>query len=137
MSDITSKKCKIKKLEIGKYYYFRVRAVNSIGKGDYTEKIKIKVLPPTPKKPVTKSVKKGIKVTITPEKYASGYYIYRCKKKNGTYGIVGTIKGNKTKSFTDKNVVKGKTYHYKIVCYKKKNGVIYQSPYSKLTKQKK
>ena len=136
VADITKNTCKIKKLEIGKYYYFRVRAVNSVGKGDYTAKVKLKVLPPTPEAPTLKVVKKGIKVTIKPESYASGYYIYRCKKKNGTYGIVGVINGNSTKTFTDKNVQKGKTYYYKLVCFKKKGGVIYQSSFSKRVKQK-
>ncbi len=136
VTDITKRTYTVKKLNVGSVYYFRVRAVNSLGNGTWVKKVSLKALPPTPEKPVCTVKSKGIKVSFTPASYASGYMIYRADKKNGKYKLIATVKGNKTKSYLDKNVIKNKTYYYKLVCYKNKNGVTYKSAKSKYTKQK-
>ena len=59
----------------------------------------------------TTSVKKGKAMSWTAPVYSKKYYIYRAKKKNGTYTLVGT---SKKPSFKDKKAKKG-TWFYKIV----------------------
>ena len=136
INDIKERYYTLKKLNVGSVYYFRVRAVNSVGNGDYSSKVKLKALPPTPEKPTAAIKSKKIKVSYKPANYANGYMLYRSNKKNGKYTLIATINGNKTKSYTDKKVLKGKTYYYKLVCFKNKNGTTYKSARSKPVKIK-
>lgn len=117
----------IKKLTLGKKYYFRVKSINSIGSGYYCKAVKKKLLPPTPEAPVLKCVKNGIKVSFKTKSYLSGFYIYRASSENGKYKLIKTVEGHKTKSFTDVDTDYGKTYYYKIASYIKKGNTIYKS----------
>lgn len=117
----------VSKLKTGKKYEFRMRAVNQIGQSAYSTKQSVKVLPPTPETPRVKSAKKGVKISWTPQSYAKGYYIYKAYSKNGKYTLLKTVRGNQTKSYTDKSVRTGKKYYYKIVCFTKKNGAEHKS----------
>ena len=126
----------IKKLKVGKKYYFRVRAQNRFGIGDYNKEVAKKVLPPKPEKPTAKALKKGIQIAYKPQTYATGYMIYRSTKSGSGYKLIKTIKGNTTSTFNDKKAVKGKTYYYKIVCYKTYKSKQYQSPKSAYVAQK-
>ena len=137
IKDVTRiKEYPIPKLKTGKYYYFRVRAVNHFGNGTFVKSVRVKILPPTPEKPTAKVLKKAVRISYTPKKYATGYIVYRSRKKNSGYQEIATIKGNKQKSFDDRKAKKGKTYYYKIVCYKTVDGNKYKSAKSGYVKVK-
>lgn len=46
---------------------------------------------------------------------ATGFEVYRATSYSGTYSKIGTTSGT---SFTDKNLISGKTYYYKVRSYK-------------------
>ncbi len=104
------------------------------GKGNYigTKKIKFYI---TPKKATITKAQNRKKRTVTlkwkRDKNVSGYEIYRSVKKNVGYIKVKEISKNKTVSFIDKNLKKGRTYYYKVRSYKKLKGSIYYGPNSK------
>lgn len=117
-------------LKLGKVYYYKVKAANSIGSGSYTAQISKKALPPTPAAPTLKKVSGGIKVSWKVKDWTTGYKIYRATSKNGKYTLIKTITKPTTASYTDKKVNKNKGYYYKAVCYVTKNGKNYDSPKS-------
>lgn len=51
----------------------------------------------------------------------SVYKIYRATSKNGKYALAGTVAGNKTTSYTDKNLTCGKKYYYYVKAFGKGN----------------
>jgi hypothetical protein len=65
---------------------------------------------------------KQVKLSWKKVSNATGYYVYRSTSKNGTYKKVATIKKNTTVSYTDSNLKSKKTYYYKVVAYKTKDG---------------
>ena len=94
------------------------------GKGNFTgtKKVTFKI---TPKKvTISKAVnnKKGTAtVSWKRDKNVTGYEIYCSTKKSSGYKLEKDITKNKTTSYTDKNLTKGKNYYYKIRAYKKVN----------------
>ncbi len=136
IDNIKKRSYMVKKLQLGKTYYFKVRGVNPFGNGKFTKKVKIKMLPPTPAAPKTAVKKRGILLTYKPKKYATRYLIYRATKRKGKYKLIATINSHKTKKYLDTNVKKKKNYYYKIVCVTVKNGKTYKSDMSEYAKQK-
>lgn len=63
---------------------------------------------------------RSVKLTWQQDPAASGYYIYRSVKENGTYRKIKTINGNQILSYTDSKIVPGKKFFYKICTYSKK-----------------
>ncbi len=120
----------ISSLSTGKKYYFRVKAVNSIGSGAFSTSAEKKVLPPTPSAPKAALKPYGIRISWKTQSYAAGYKIYRATSKKGKYTLVKTIENKKTGAWGDKMAVYGKGYYYKVVCYVKKGKNIYNSPKS-------
>lgn len=48
---------------------------------------------------------------------ADGYYIYRSVKKNGSYRKIKTVTGSSITAYTDRGIVPGKTFYYKVAAY--------------------
>jgi len=76
----------------------------------------------TVKKPATPSFslvsgKKKILIKWKKVSKASGYEIFKSKKKNGKYVLLKTIKKGNTLKYTDKNLKKKTKYFYKIRSY--------------------
>ncbi|CDC95816.1 lyzozyme M1 (1 4-beta-N-acetylmuramidase) [Roseburia sp. CAG:380] len=63
----------------------------------------------------------GIRITWKLSSVWNGFVLYRSPKASGIYQPVATISSSR-KSFTDKKVTAGKTYHYKAIPYIQKNG---------------
>lgn len=63
----------------------------------------------------------GIRITWKLSSVWNGFVLYRSPKASGIYQPVATISSFR-KSFTDKKVTAGKTYHYKAIPYIQKNG---------------
>lgn len=53
---------------------------------------------------------------------SNGYYVYRSSLKDSGYKRIGTITNKSTKSYTDKSIVKGSTYYYKVSAYRNFEG---------------
>ncbi|MBQ9531128.1 MAG: fibronectin type III domain-containing protein [Eubacterium sp.] len=126
----STKKLK-EKLIVGKTYYFRVKAGNKIGWGNFSSGISKQMLPPTPSAPELKNKEGGIRVYWKPIDGVTGYKILKATSKGGTYKVVKTITNPKATCWTDKNVQNNKTYYYKTARYVKKNKTFYLSPKSK------
>lgn len=65
---------------------------------------------------------------------AAGYKVYR--STGSSYKCVKTVKSGSTLKYTDKSVLAGKTYYYKVRAYKKVNGSYKYGSYSSLKKVK-
>lgn len=99
----------------GKTVYYKVLACNNTIKGSYSKVAKVTTL--AVPKVKTKVKKKTVTISYDKVKNASGYEIYRGKKKNGKYKKAATIKKAATVKKVFKNVKKG-TYYYKVRAYK-------------------
>lgn len=64
----------------------------------------------------------SVKLTWRQDPKASGYYIYRSVKENGTYRKIKTISKNTTLTYTDTKIVPGKKFFYKICTYTRGEG---------------
>lgn len=132
--------------EAGNQYYYYVVAYAKPANGSNennettssigcTKGAKVVYTKKTAKAAKVSSVKSSKKATATisikTAKGAKGYAIYRSAKKNGTYVQVGTTT---KKTFTDNNVVGGKTYYYKVASYVTSENGTYV--YSKLSAAK-
>ena len=65
---------------------------------------------------------------------AAGYKVYR--STGSSYKCVKTVKSGSTLKYTDKSVLAGKTYYYKVRAYKKVNGSYKYGSYSSSKKVK-
>ncbi len=114
--------------ELGKTYYFRVRACNSQSRCSGWVTASLKQTPKTPWVGLKTSSKK---VTITLSNVsADGYEIYRATSKTGTYKLIKTL--TNTPLVYDNKTSKGTTYYYKVRAYKTVNGKKIYSPYSSI-----
>lgn len=107
-------------------YYAKVTASKkskAIGK-KYTLKLTTVATPSKVQLTQAKTGKKSVTLRWTKSKTASGYYIYRSTKKNGTYKKIATVKKAATTKYTDKKSLKSRrTYYYKVVAYKTAKGL--------------
>ena len=105
--------------------------ITGMGNFSGTKKITFKIVP---KKVTISKLKnsKGKKAVLTWKKDTSvtGYEIYCSTKKSSGYKLETTITKNKTTSYTDKKLTKGRTYYYKVRAYKKVNGKKIYGSYS-------
>ncbi len=119
----------------GHSYTYRIRGYQTVNGQTYyssytsVKKADIKMSVPRIKKAAVTS-KKKVKLTWNRDSKATGYYIYRSNKKKGGYKKVKTITKNKSVTWTDSGVKKGKTYYYKIRSYVKTSSGNAASGYS-------
>ncbi len=59
----------------------------------------------------------SIQLTWQKADTATGYYLYRSKKQDGSYKKIKTIRQNTQLTYTDTKVVPGKEFYYKICTY--------------------
>lgn len=126
-------------LDTNTTYYYKVRAYRMIADqkkyGSYSEIVCAK--PVLSKTTITVS-SKSKKATIKWNKVlgASGYKVYSATSSNGTYSLKKTITSINTLSYTNTNLVSGKTYYYKVRAYRNVNGNVVYGPYSVVKSQK-
>lgn len=134
-------------LTASKYYY--ISSVYADGKnmgirtsytfrkitGNHTIKANFKKVP----------IPAGVKVTAGKKKASvkwkrsssvSGYQVYRSTKKSSSYKKVTTLTSNRSVSYTNKKLKKGKTYYFKVRAYKKTAGETVYGPFTKVVKVK-
>ncbi|MCI9063924.1 MAG: fibronectin type III domain-containing protein, partial [Clostridia bacterium] len=125
---------KVSKLSNGTTYKFRVRAYKTVSEtnkyGNWSSTLNTATKTVTPK--ISKITAKNKKATIKWKKIhgSTGYEIYMSTRKKGTYKKVTTIKKASTVSYTKSNLIKGKTYYFKIRAYKTVNNKKIYSSYS-------
>ena len=99
---------------------------------DYSIKVNYAKTPKTVKLKSVTAGKRRATIKWNKSNDATGYYIYRSTAKNGRYKKIATIKKNKTVKYVDKKSLKSnRTYYYKVVAYKKTNGLTATSNMSK------
>lgn len=116
-----------KGLQTGKTYYFKVRAVNSMAKGDFSV---VKSAEPKLKKASIKNLtatKTSVKLQIQKVNGATKYQIYRSTSKDGSYNLITKSTGVE---FTDKGLSSGKTYYYKVRAVRTIKSKTYYGAYS-------
>lgn len=81
---------------------------------------------PIPGKPAIKSVQsttsKKATVTWSQISGASGYEVYRCNTKSGTYKRIATVSGGSRLTYTNSGLTSQKAYYYKVRAYRTVNG---------------
>lgn len=126
-------------LDTNTTYYYKVRAYRMIADkkkyGSYSEIVCAK--PVLSKTTITVS-STSKKATIKWNKVlgASGYKVYSATSSNGTYSLKKTITSINTLSYTNTNLVSGKTYYYKVRAYRNVNGKVVYGPYSAVKSKK-
>ena len=126
-------------LDTNTTYYYKVRPYRMIADkkkyGSYSEIVCAK--PVLSKTKITVS-SKSKKATIKWNKVlgASGYKVYSATSSDGTYSLKKTITSINTLSYTNTNLVSGKTYYYKVRAYRNVNGKVVYGPYSAVKSKK-
>lgn len=107
-------------VECGTDYYYYVTAYvinNKVEYGSFdSEVVKGKAVPKTVKLGSPSTTKGQAKINWSTVPGATGYYVYS-KTGNSGYKLIADVKGGNVKSYTDKNVVRGKKYTYTVKAY--------------------
>ena len=128
--------CTVKKLSANKKYWFRVRAVNSSGKGSYSSKKTVTTLLLRPEIKV-KAAGKG-KITVSWEKIkgAKGYVVAYARNSDMINNKKVTLKKGSKTSATVKGLKAKKNYYVRVRAYKTVDGEKVYGSYSKVVKIK-
>lgn len=126
------------KVTTGKTYYYKIKAVVKLDKSKATSASAAKSGKAVPAAATLKAAASSKKVKLTWSKVtgASGYVIYRSTSKKGTYKKIKTVTKGSTKTYTNSNLTKGKTYYYKIRAYRTVNGKKVYGSYSAVVSAK-
>lgn len=125
-----------KNVTFGKTYYYKVRAYKTIGgRTKYSSWSAIVCGRPELKATRFTGIS-GISSTKATLKWSKvsdvqGYKLYRKTGKSGKYSAVKSISSAATTKYTDKSLKKNTTYYYKIRTWKKVDGKVRYSAYSK------
>ncbi len=106
----------------GETYTYRVRAARVVNNRTVTGRwsARKEISFSTPQTPLASCEAvdyHSAKLTWPRSDSASGYYIYRSVKEDGTYRKIKTISKNTTLTYTDTGIVPGKKFFYKIATY--------------------
>ena len=126
-------------LDTNTTYYYKVRPYRMIeDKKEYGSYSEIVCAKPVLSKTTITVSSTSKKATIKWNKVlgASGYKVYSATSSDGTYSLKKTITSINTLSYTNTNLVSGKTYYYKVRAYRNVNGNVVYGPYSVVKSQK-
>lgn len=126
-------------LDTNTTYYYKVRPYRMISDkkeyGSYSEIVCAK--PVLSKTTITvSSISKKATIKWNKVLGASGYKVYSATSSDGTYSLKKTITSINTLSYTNTNLVSGKTYYYKVRAYRNVNGKVVYGPYSAVKSKK-
>ena len=131
LEDLTGAKTLVaSELEIGKIYYYRVRACNTQGRCSGWVTKSLKQTTKTPSYSL-KTTSKKVTITLKSVEGADGYEIHRATKKKGKYTKVKELTSESELVYNNKTK-KGTTYYYKVRSYKMVDGEKVYSPYSSI-----
>lgn len=114
IKSVTTNKYTDSKIKTGITYYYKVVSYSNKAKGGESLVVSAisKCAAPTNVKATNKSYNSA-KITWTKVNGAGSYSIYRSTSKNGDYTFTGSV-SKKKGSYTDKSVVSGTIYYYKV-----------------------
>ena len=120
ISNGDTRKWKDKDVDSSTLYRYTVRSYNASGKSDYTDKNVVQAY--FVSRPAVKLANgaKGVNVSWSKSKNASGYYVYRKENQSDSWTKVKTA-DSKTTKWTDTDVKAGKQYYYTVVAYRSKS----------------
>lgn len=104
-------------VKMGERYYYKIRAIRTgtyTGYGSYTKALEKWMIAAPKSLKVTSSKPEQMKLTWKKVSKASGYEVLRSTKKNSGYQVIATLSGAAKVTYTDKTVLPGTTYYYKI-----------------------
>lgn len=111
-----------KKLTSGTTYYYKIKAVRSKYKSEYSDRVSCKATPPATSSFKAESVNYNqIKLTWEKVTGATKFVIYRSTKEKSGYKKIKTIDDNNTLIYTDSGLSTGIKYYYKIFTYTNKS----------------
>ena len=127
----------LKATEVGKTYYFKVRAFKTIDDekiyGSFSDIKSVKISMFVGKPTLTVAAKSGAKVALswTNADGETGFQVYYATAKDGTYKKLATTEKNVIKyTHTFKASEVGKTYYFKVRAYRIVDGKTYYGSYS-------
>ena len=126
-------------LDTNTTYYYKVRPYRMISdKKEYGSYSEIVCAKPVLSKTTITVSSTSKKATIKWNKVlgASGYKVYSATSSDGTYSLKKTITSINPLSYTNTNLVSGKTYYYKVRAYRNVNGKVVYGPYSAVKSKK-
>ena len=126
-------------LDTNTTYYYKVRPYRMISdKKEYGSYSEIVCAKPVLSKTTITVSSTSKKATIKWNKVlgASGYKVYSATSSDGTYSLKKTITSINTLSYTNTNLVSGKTHYYKVRAYRNVNGKVVYGPYSAVKSKK-
>ena len=123
-------------LTTGATYSYKVKAYRLMGtvknKSAVSRAVDVRPIPGTTEIRSIVSVKSGAQITWKKIKGIGGYNVYRSEKKKGKYKRVATLFGKNKITYTNKTLVKGRTYYYKVAAFKKVSGQVIYGNHSKV-----
>lgn len=117
------------KVEIGKTYYYCIKATKTIGGTLYaspsSKAYKMVIMDVAVPKNLKATAKAdGVYFSFDKVPGTAGYYIYRSDTgTKGTWTKIATTKSNNTTEYADRTAVEGNIYYYTVKSYKEVNGV--------------
>ncbi|MCI8327584.1 MAG: hypothetical protein HFI37_07390 [Lachnospiraceae bacterium] len=125
-----------KDIEIGKTYYYKMKARNKVngitGYSSYSKVRYGKTVVDTDILSVTSKSSTKLRLNWKAVSGANGYYIYRSTSKDKGYKKITTVSGKNIVEYIDSSLKTGETYYYKIKTRNKVNGSTGYSSYSNI-----
>lgn len=120
-------------LAIGKYYYYKIRAVcdagNTVTYGPYCSVKYAKTTLLTPAVTAASYNYNSVKVSWNAVNGATGYKVYRATSSKGRYSLIATTKYT---YYKNTSLTTGRYYYYKVIAYRTNGRTTTYSAYSSI-----
>lgn len=112
----------------GKKYFYKIVAAGSFDgeriTGGYSDPVSYRALQQVKISSIQATADDGLKLKWKKVTGATKYKIFRSESQYSGYRRIATVTGSSTVNYTDRKVVSGKTYYYKVQAYSDGKGVI-------------
>ena len=112
----------------GKKYYYKVAVTGMIDgtkiSSGYSEPASFRALKQVKISSVKLMADDTVRIKWGKVTGATKYKIFRATSKSGSYKRIATVNGASVTNYTDKKVISGKTYYYKVQAYSDGSGIV-------------